>query len=96
MWFRKTKEPPSLTEDLVQRVWDCSSRLEQLEDRFKAQLDDLSVRYRRAEQSEKRLEDKRAPSPCEEEAAAESPQLRALKKRQMSGSGVTLNRMATS
>jgi len=43
----------------VQRVWDCSSRLKQLEDRFDAQLTELSVRYRRAEQSMKRLDDKR-------------------------------------
>ena len=68
MWFRNIKKPSPLTEDLVQRVWDCSSRLKQLEDRFDAQLDELSVRYRRAEQSRQRLEEKRTRSPCEDEA----------------------------
>jgi len=69
MWFRTKKTAPGLTEDLVQRVWDCTSRLKQLEDRFDGQLEELSKRYRRAEQSEKRLEGKKA-SPCEDEEAA--------------------------
>jgi len=68
--FGKSKNAaPHLTEELVARVWDCTSRLKQLEDRFEGQLDELAKRYRRAEQSEKRYEDKKL-SPCEEEAAA--------------------------
>ena len=67
MRFFGTKRPPALAEELVQRVWDCSSRLKQLEDRFDASLEELSVRYRRAEQSEQRLEKKRNASPCDDD-----------------------------
>jgi len=67
MWFKKGKTAPSLSEELVQRVWDLSGHLKQLEGNLEERLDELAKRYRRAEQSEKRLEDKRASSPCDDE-----------------------------
>jgi len=67
MWFSKKNTAPSLTEDLVQRVWDVQGRLKQLEQGMDERLEELSKRYRRAEQSEKRLEDKKASSPCDDE-----------------------------
>lgn len=86
MWLLKTKPAPVLTEELIQRVWDCSSRLKQLEDRLDAKLDDLSVRYRRAEQSQARLERKQAASPCDD---AEADQDGSLAHRAFAyGSGV--------
>jgi len=68
MWFRKTKSAPQLTEELVQRVWDVQGHLKQLEATLEERLDELAKRYRRAEQSEKRLDDKKASSPCDDEA----------------------------
>lgn len=66
MWFRKTKPAPGLTEELVQRVWDISGNLKQVEAVLKERLDELAARYRRAEQSEKRLDAKRASDECDD------------------------------
>jgi len=66
MWFRKTIPAPGLTEELTQAVWDVKGRLKQLETNMEAHLDELSKRYRRAEQSEKRFEDKKASGDCED------------------------------
>jgi len=55
------KTAPGLSEELILRVWDLNGRIKQLEERFEAQLDELSKRYRRAEQSEARFERKKAP-----------------------------------
>jgi len=83
MWFRKTKPAPSLTEELVQRVWDTQGHLKQLENTLEERLDELAKRYRRAEQSEKRLDDKKASSPCDdaEDGRKVHPALAARKKR---------------
>jgi len=85
MWFRNIKQPVTLSEDLVERVWDCNSRIKQLEDRFDAQLDELSKRYRRAEQSEARFELKKQ-EPCSDAGVAEGADrggaFAALKRRQ--------------
>jgi len=62
------KESSSLSEELLERIWDVSGRLKQLESRLDERLDELAARYRRAEQSEKRLDDKRSVAPCDEEA----------------------------
>lgn len=64
MWFRKTKPAPGLTEELVQRVWDISGNLKQVESVLEERLTELAARYRRAEQSEKRLDAKRASDEC--------------------------------
>jgi len=84
MWFSSPKPAPSLTQDLVERTWDIEGRLKQLEDRLTAELDELSKRYRRAEQSEKRLADKRTSSDCEDcdDEPAVHPAIAALKRRQ--------------
>jgi len=79
MWFRKTKPAPGLTEELVQRVWDISGNLKQVESVLEERLQELAARYRRAEQSEKRLDAKRASNDCEDcgEGKATRPGLRA-------------------
>lgn len=66
MFLFRRKPAPALSEELVQRVWDLSGNLKQLESRLDERLEDLAKRYRRAEQSEKRLDDKKASSPCDE------------------------------
>jgi len=83
MWFRKTKPASALTQELVEAVWDVKGHLKQLESRFEAELDELSKRYRRAEQSEKRLTDKQASTPCEDAEASGRvhPALRARQRR---------------
>jgi len=84
MWFSKKNTAPVLTEELVQRTWDLAGRLKHLEDTLDERLEDLSKRYRRAEQSEKRLDDKKAATPCDDagEARRVHPALRARQKRQ--------------
>jgi len=83
MWFKKRKTTPSLSEELVQRVWDLSGHLKQLEGNLEERLDELAKRYRRAEQSEKRLDDKKASSPCDdaEQERRVHPALRDRQKR---------------
>jgi len=54
MWWNKSpKGPQTLLEEHIQRVWDLSARLTALEDRMAASLEELSKRYRRAEQAER-------------------------------------------
>jgi len=83
MWFRKTNTAPALTQELVEAVWDVKGHLKQLEARFEAELDELAKRYRRAEQSEKRLNEKQASTPCEDAEASGRvhPALRARQRR---------------
>jgi len=66
MWLFKRKETPALTEELVQRVWDIQGHLKQLDTTLDERLTELAARYRRAEQSEKRLDDKKASTPCDD------------------------------
>jgi len=69
MGFFRRKEAPGLSEELVQRIWDVSARLKQLEGNLDERLAELAARYRRAEQSEKRLDEKRASGPCADDEA---------------------------
>jgi len=84
MWFFKSKETPGLTQELIERTWDLSGRLKQLEGNLDERLTELAARYRRAEQSEKRLDDKKASAPCEDEEKVRRvhPAVRARKERQ--------------
>jgi len=84
MWFRNREQRPTLLEEHVQKLWDQTSRLKQLEDRFEERLDELSKRYRRAEQSEARFERKKEPEECDdcEDESGVHPAIAALKKRQ--------------
>jgi len=70
MGFFRGKTATVLSEELVQRVWDVQGRLKQLESNLDERLEELSRRYRRAEQSEKRLADKQAGSPCDDDDKA--------------------------
>lgn len=87
MGFFKTERPETLLEEHVQKLWDLSSRIKQLEDRFEGQLDELSKRYRRAEQSEARLERKRVSGDCDDGGDVRDPHpaITALKRRQGNG-----------
>jgi len=86
MWFRKTKPALGLTEELVQRVWDISGNLKQVESVLEERLTELAARYRRAEQSEKRLDAKRASDDCDDCPPEDRvhPALRARKARLVS------------
>jgi len=89
MWPFKGKQVSSLTEELVQRVWDINGRLEQLEGNIKAHLEELSRRYKRAEQGELRLDKKREEKgceDCEDDAPSERthPAIASLKRRRHS------------
>jgi len=83
MWFSKKNTAPSLSEELVERIWDLNGRIKQLEGNIDERLDELSKRYRRAEQSEQRLEAKQASSPCADEGGTRRthPALQARLKR---------------
>jgi len=83
MGFFRGKEASGLSEELVQRVWDVSARLKQLEGNLDERLAELSARYRRAEQSEKRLDEKRAARPCDDDEPVrkQHPYLAARRKR---------------
>jgi len=73
MWFSNKNTAQVLTQELVERTWDLAGRLKHLESTLDERLEDLSKRYRRAEQSEKRLDDKKASTPCEDEEKARRP-----------------------
>lgn len=76
------KRPQTLLEEHVLRLAGQEGRLKALEDRLDERLEELSRRYRRAEQSEKRLEDVRDVSPCDEPLPTdEHPAIRALRIR---------------
>jgi len=64
----KRKEASPLSEELLERIWDLSGRLKQLESNLDERLNELAARYRRAEQSERRLDEKRSSSPCADDA----------------------------
>jgi hypothetical protein len=82
MKFFHSKPPPSLLEEHVLRLAALDGRLQALEDRLEERLEELSRRYRRAEQSEKRLEDVRDVSPCAEPLPSDDhPAVRALRIR---------------
>jgi len=83
MWFSKRNAAPKLTEELVQRIWDVNGRLKQLEGALNERLEELAKRYRRAEQSEKRLDEKTSAGPCADADAPRSvhPALRARQLR---------------
>ena len=87
MGLRRTKEPKGLTEELIHRTWDLDGRIKQLEDRFEAQLDELSKRYRRAEQSEARFDRKAVDRDCDDGSGDSGDDvgdlaIQALKRRQ--------------
>lgn len=83
MWFFNRKEAPGLTQELVERTWELTGRLKLLESTLDERLVELSNRYRRAEQSEKRLDDKKAVSPCDDDEKVRGvhPALRARQAR---------------
>jgi len=68
MWWKSTREQPStLDQDFITRYWDLSSRVDALTAQLDERLDELERRYKRAEQSERRLDAKRADTPCPED-----------------------------
>jgi len=66
MWpFSRQLHSSTLSQDFIQRYWDLSARVDSLEGTLDARLDYLEKTYKRAEQSERRLEQKRSgETPC--------------------------------
>jgi len=68
MWPFSTPEPPNtIGQDFITRYWDLVGRVDSLEAHLDDRLDELERRYKRAEQSERRLDEKRAKTPCDED-----------------------------
>jgi len=66
MWpFSRPTQPPTLDQEFITRYWDLSARVDSLESQLEGRLEYLEKTYKRAEQSERRLEQKRSvDSPC--------------------------------
>lgn len=84
MGFFKAKPVETLSHELVERVWDLQGRIKHLEGILDNELEELKKRYARAEQSERRLEQKKAKTPCDDviESEDQHPAILALKRRQ--------------
>lgn len=69
--FTRSPQPSTLDQDFIQRYWDLASHVDALEAQLDERLDELERRYKRAEQSERRLDQKRADEPCADVEAQE-------------------------
>jgi len=68
MWFASTPKPPrTLDQDFITRYWDLVGRVDKMEAHLDDILEEVQRRYKRAEQSERRLDEKRERSPCDDE-----------------------------
>jgi len=88
MWPFSTSVPPStLDQDFIKRYWDLSSRVDSLDAQLDERLDELERRYKRAEQSERRLDEKRDKPPCPDDVAnpVERTSVYDIAKRAMNG-----------
>jgi len=65
--FSTQPQPNTLDQDFIARYWDLQSHVNALEAQLDERLDELERRYKRAEQSERRLDEKRVKSPCDED-----------------------------
>lgn len=78
----QTSTTPVLDQEFIARYWDLEGRVIHLESNVDDRLHELEKRYKRAEQSERRLlEGKKAPGDCED-CPDENPLIKALKLRQ--------------
>jgi len=88
MWpFSSTSPPSSIDQDFITRYWDLKAQVDGMQLLIDDQLHEIENRYKRAEQSERRLAQKREEgSPCADEegspAGVQHPSIIALKKRQ--------------
>ena len=71
-WFSDSVQPSTLSQEFIERYWDLESRVTALDAQMTERLDELERRYKRAEQSERRLDEKRQDIPCPEQAEAGS------------------------
>lgn len=68
MWpFSASPQPSTLDQDFITRYWDLVGRVDKMETHLDDIMDEIERRYKRAEQSERRLDAKRANSPCPED-----------------------------
>lgn len=69
MWpFSTPPQSSTLDQDFIQRYWDLRAEVGALDARLDERLDELERRYKRAEQSERRLDQKRLEeAPCPDE-----------------------------
>jgi len=69
-WFSTSPQPSTLDQDFITRYWDLVGRVDKMETHLDDIMDEIERRYKRAEQSERRLDEKRAkdtPWPDEEQ-----------------------------
>ena len=88
MWpFSTPEQPSTLDQDFISRYWDLQSHVTALEAQMDERLDELERRYKRAEQSERRLDEKRQDTPCPEgpEAGSVRTSVFDIAKRAMNG-----------
>lgn len=63
--FSRSDQPSTLSQEFITRYWDLHARLDSLEASLDSRLDYLEKTYKRVEQSERRLDQKRnGSSPC--------------------------------
>ena len=68
MWFRQKVQPSTLDQDFISRYWDLVGRVDSLEAHLDDRLNELEKRYKRSEQAERRLQEKRElANPCEDD-----------------------------
>jgi len=65
--FSTRNKSARLDQEFVSRYWDLVGRVGHLEDRLEERLHELELRYKRSEQSLRRLDEKRQEKPCDEE-----------------------------
>lgn len=85
MWlFSARAQPNTLSQEFIARYWDLEAKVSAMQLLIDDQLHELELRYKRSEQAERRLEEKRdgAASPCADDDVTGNPAIIALKKRQ--------------
>jgi len=82
MWFRTKTPTCTIDQDFITRYWDLQGRVDNLEAQLEDRLHELELRYKRSEQAERRLDEKRQESPCSDES--ERPNDRAALRTLMS------------
>lgn len=85
MWpFPARAQPDTLSQEFIARYWDLEAKVSAMQLLIDDQLHELELRYKRSEQAERRLENKRDESaqPCEEPDLSPHPALVALRRRQ--------------
>jgi len=85
MWWKKKENGiGTLSQEFISRYWDIEGRVGNLESTLDERLDELERRYKRSEQAERRLDQKRAavpPCPDDLDPADDGGSIYALARR---------------